>query len=226
MTDAHRNNFAVAHGHADLGRVRHRGCRGERQAEWRHRRDATALQLARPSRARSATRRPDLCPRRSTSCRAPATRTCRRTPPSSTGRSSARPTATRATPTRTGSATSSTAAASPTPSTSNDDIGPLNSGAHTTLFHALEAHIGGVFPVPIVNDDGEMVGWAYFKLLVRRGRQREGHPRLLRLTRQCRSARRLADRRQRKPADRRLRPPPGRLTRGGSQHIAHHARWV
>ncbi len=47
----------------------------------------------------------------------------------------------------------------------NDDIGPLNSGAHTTLFHALESHTGGVFPVPIVNDAGEMTGWAYFKLL-------------------------------------------------------------
>jgi Flp pilus assembly protein TadG len=47
----------------------------------------------------------------------------------------------------------------------NDDIGTLNSGAHTTLFGALESHTGGVFPVPIVNDAGEMVGWAYFKLL-------------------------------------------------------------
>lgn len=47
----------------------------------------------------------------------------------------------------------------------NDDIGPLNSGAHTTLFNALESHTSGVYPVPIVNDDGEMVGWAYFKLL-------------------------------------------------------------
>ena len=47
----------------------------------------------------------------------------------------------------------------------NDDIGPLNSGAHTTLFKALESHTGGVFPVPIVNDAGEMTGWAYFKLL-------------------------------------------------------------
>jgi Flp pilus assembly protein TadG len=47
----------------------------------------------------------------------------------------------------------------------NDDIGPLNSGAHTTLFNALESHTGGVFPVPIVDDAGEMVGWAYFKLL-------------------------------------------------------------
>lgn len=48
----------------------------------------------------------------------------------------------------------------------NDDIGPLNAGSHTTLFNALEAEaVNGVFPVPIVTDDGEMVGWAYFKLL-------------------------------------------------------------
>lgn len=48
----------------------------------------------------------------------------------------------------------------------NDDIGPLNAGSHTTLFNALEAEaVGGVWPVPIVTDDGEMVGWAYFKLL-------------------------------------------------------------
>lgn len=47
----------------------------------------------------------------------------------------------------------------------NDDIGPLNSGAHTTLFDGLEGHTGETFPVPIVNDAGEMVGWAYFKLL-------------------------------------------------------------
>jgi Flp pilus assembly protein TadG len=47
----------------------------------------------------------------------------------------------------------------------NDDIGPLNAGAHTTLFNGLESHTGGVFPVPIVNDEGEMVGFAYFKLL-------------------------------------------------------------
>jgi Flp pilus assembly protein TadG len=48
----------------------------------------------------------------------------------------------------------------------NDDIGPLNAGSHTTLFNALEAEaVGGVWPVPIVTDDGDMVGWAYFKLL-------------------------------------------------------------
>jgi hypothetical protein len=47
----------------------------------------------------------------------------------------------------------------------SDDIGPLNAGSHTTLFTSLEAHVGEVYPVPIVNDDGEMMGWAYFKLL-------------------------------------------------------------
>jgi Flp pilus assembly protein TadG len=47
----------------------------------------------------------------------------------------------------------------------DDDIGPLNSGAHTTLFNALQSHTGGVFPVPIVDDDGAMLGFAYFKLL-------------------------------------------------------------
>ncbi len=47
----------------------------------------------------------------------------------------------------------------------NDDIGPLNSGAHTTLFNALGSHTDDTFPVPIVNDAGEMVGFAYFKLL-------------------------------------------------------------
>ena len=47
-----------------------------------------------------------------------------------------------------------------------DDIGPLNAGAHTTLFTALNDNaVGGTWPVPIVNDAGEMVGFAYFKLL-------------------------------------------------------------
>ena len=46
-----------------------------------------------------------------------------------------------------------------------DDIGPLNAGAHTTLFTRMSAHAGETFPVPIVNDEGEMMGWAYFKLL-------------------------------------------------------------
>ena len=43
-------------------------------------------------------------------------------------------------------------------------IGPLNSGAHTTLFSDLSEMIGMEFPVAIVNNDGAMVGWAYFKL--------------------------------------------------------------
>jgi Flp pilus assembly protein TadG len=46
-----------------------------------------------------------------------------------------------------------------------DDIGPLNSGSHTSLFNELENYVGGTFPVPIVDDDGNMVGFAYFKLL-------------------------------------------------------------
>lgn len=46
-----------------------------------------------------------------------------------------------------------------------DGIGPLNSGAHTTLFYALESYTGGTFPVPIVDDAGAMVGFAYFRLL-------------------------------------------------------------
>ena len=49
------------------------------------------------------------------------------------------------------------------------DIGPLNAGSHTTLFTAIGNHTGGVFPVPIVNDDGDMVGFAYFKLIAVEG---------------------------------------------------------
>ncbi len=55
-----------------------------------------------------------------------------------------------------------------------DQIGPLNAGSHTTLFDALGAYVGGTFPVPIVcavvtdpdcDYDGQMVGFAYFKLI-------------------------------------------------------------
>jgi Flp pilus assembly protein TadG len=46
-----------------------------------------------------------------------------------------------------------------------DDIGPLNAGTHTTLFNDLGDHIGETFPVPIVDDDGKMVGFGYFKLI-------------------------------------------------------------
>jgi Flp pilus assembly protein TadG len=45
-----------------------------------------------------------------------------------------------------------------------NDIGPLNAGSHTTLYDALVQHIGGLFPVPIVDDEGLMVGFAYFRL--------------------------------------------------------------
>ena len=52
----------------------------------------------------------------------------------------------------------------------DDDIGPLNAGRHTTLFDALAANaIGDLFPVPVVDDEGLMVGWAYFRLLSAEG---------------------------------------------------------
>jgi Flp pilus assembly protein TadG len=47
----------------------------------------------------------------------------------------------------------------------DDDIGPLNAGSHTTLFDNLEGSVGIAFPVPIVKNNGDMVGWAYFKLI-------------------------------------------------------------
>ena len=77
-----------------------------------------------------------------------------------------------ATRTRGASATSSMAAARSTTVNLNDDIGPSELRvANTLLFSALEAsQTGGVFfPVPVVNDEGEMVGWAYFKLLSTEG---------------------------------------------------------
>jgi Flp pilus assembly protein TadG len=51
----------------------------------------------------------------------------------------------------------------------DDDIGPLNAGNHTTLFTALSDHVGETFPVPIVDNEGHMVGWAYFKLISSEG---------------------------------------------------------
>jgi Flp pilus assembly protein TadG len=47
----------------------------------------------------------------------------------------------------------------------SDDIGPMDSGTHTTLFDNLALHDGETFPVPIVNNDGQMAGWAYFHLI-------------------------------------------------------------
>ena len=52
----------------------------------------------------------------------------------------------------------------------DDDIGPLNSGAHNTLFDELfDNAIGDLFPVPVVDDEGNMVGWGYFRLLSAEG---------------------------------------------------------
>jgi hypothetical protein len=52
----------------------------------------------------------------------------------------------------------------------DDDIGPLNSGAHNTLFDELADNaIGDIFPVPVVDDEGNMVGWGYFRLLSAEG---------------------------------------------------------
>jgi len=46
----------------------------------------------------------------------------------------------------------------------NDNIAPLNAGAHTTLFSDLADHVDNAYPVAIVNDDGNMIGWAWFHL--------------------------------------------------------------
>jgi len=48
--------------------------------------------------------------------------------------------------------------------TEDDKISPLNAGSHTTLFDSLAEWVGGDFPVPIVNDNGDMVGFAMFHL--------------------------------------------------------------
>jgi Flp pilus assembly protein TadG len=46
----------------------------------------------------------------------------------------------------------------------DDPIAPLNAGAHTTLFSDLAGVIGKPYPVAIVDDQGKMVGWAWFHL--------------------------------------------------------------
>jgi Flp pilus assembly protein TadG len=43
-------------------------------------------------------------------------------------------------------------------------LSPLNAGSHATLYDALAGHLGEDFPVPIVDDNGDMVGWATFHL--------------------------------------------------------------
>lgn len=47
----------------------------------------------------------------------------------------------------------------------SDDIGPWDAGTHTTLFDNLEPHVGEAFPVPIVESNGTMAGWGYFRLV-------------------------------------------------------------
>ena len=48
--------------------------------------------------------------------------------------------------------------------TLNELIGPLNAGAHTSLFSDLAKAVPGDYPVAIVGDNGAMVGWAIFHL--------------------------------------------------------------
>ncbi|HEY3334922.1 MAG TPA: pilus assembly protein TadG-related protein [Candidatus Limnocylindrales bacterium] len=48
--------------------------------------------------------------------------------------------------------------------TLNDAIGPLNAGAHATLFSDLADFVGKEFPVAIVDDGGHLQGWAIFHL--------------------------------------------------------------
>jgi hypothetical protein len=43
-------------------------------------------------------------------------------------------------------------------------IAPLNAGSHTTLYDALTGVVGDSFPVGIVDDDGTLLGWAYFHI--------------------------------------------------------------
>ncbi len=45
-----------------------------------------------------------------------------------------------------------------------DLIGPLNAGAHATLFSSLASQVGKTFPVAVVDDSGGLVGWAMFHL--------------------------------------------------------------
>ena len=48
--------------------------------------------------------------------------------------------------------------------TLDSHISPLNAGSHTTLFDALADLVGKEFAVPIVNNDGDMLGFAMFHL--------------------------------------------------------------
>lgn len=46
----------------------------------------------------------------------------------------------------------------------DDKIGPLNAGAHTTLFSDLASMVGDEYPVAIVDNAGGIKGWAMFKI--------------------------------------------------------------
>ena len=46
----------------------------------------------------------------------------------------------------------------------NDGIAPLNAGSHSTLYSDLSNHVGEAFPVPVVDDSGNFLGWALFHL--------------------------------------------------------------
>jgi Flp pilus assembly protein TadG len=48
--------------------------------------------------------------------------------------------------------------------TIDDKIGPLNAGAHTTLFDDMTTWLNSEFPVAVVNDAGELQGFAIFHL--------------------------------------------------------------
>jgi hypothetical protein len=48
--------------------------------------------------------------------------------------------------------------------TLDDTIAPLNAGSHATLYDDLAVWVGQEFPIPLVDDDGKMVGWAMFHI--------------------------------------------------------------
>jgi Flp pilus assembly protein TadG len=48
--------------------------------------------------------------------------------------------------------------------TLNDQIGPLNAGAHATLFDNMAQWLGSEFPVAIVDDAGQLKGFAIFHM--------------------------------------------------------------
>jgi len=48
--------------------------------------------------------------------------------------------------------------------TLGDDIDPLNAGSHAQLFSDLAALVPGCYPVAMVNDSGELTGYATFCL--------------------------------------------------------------